>query len=132
MARHHYTRSLLYPMKETMKQILVVYSDLRLNMSSFGTSAKIQNYKYSKQGASKEETQENNYSNPNKIHGKRRPQLRTAKSSNSSVSSYSDYTPETKNKNGAVNADELSKSLLGLKNRRRRFSLSRMQKKNKE
>lgn len=66
-----------------------------------------------------------------KIHGNPRPQLRTSKSSNSSVSSYSDYTPESKNKNAEVNADELSKSLLGLKKSTSSLSLSRMQKKNK-
>ncbi|CUM50855.1 uncharacterized protein AC631_05613 [Debaryomyces fabryi] len=64
-----------------------------------------------------------------KIHGNPRPQLRTTKSSNSSVSSYSDHTPEIRNKNGAVNADELSKSLLGLKKSMSSLSLSHKSKK---
>lgn len=87
--------------------------------------------KSSKQNSNEKIPKKTSIATKIKIHGNPRPLLRTAKSSNSSVSSYSDYTPENKNKNGAVNADELSKSLLGLKKSTSSLSLSRMQKKNK-
>lgn len=69
-----------------------------------------------------------------KINGNPRPKLRTTKSTASSVSSLSDYTPGADNRNkhgtkGAVNAEELSKSLLGLKKSSSSLSLQLIRKK---